>query len=291
MSYRTNAVLSSLAAWIFGLATSVLFVSLWGRAVVVDTDELGDSLLPLSQSEQVASAFSDWMTTELVESGVPAGAAEDATEAALVTDEVSFALKGIVVDVVDAAASDGVEGGTVDVASKLEPTVPAVTMALVDTGVPVTETQVGAVIRGIDPLVIRKASEPPLVGGNSPLAGRLGTAAILAVLFQLIFAGVYVLAAPDRLKRMRTLLNRFALTGLSFAVLLRLGSWVLDPEGGRAPVSESLSLLADSKWVLPALLGGAGAVAALFVWLVRVSTATPVGASLQPSEAATPRPG
>jgi hypothetical protein len=278
---------ASTAAWIFGIATSVLFVALWGRAVVVDTDELGDSLRPLSEAGEVANAFSEWMTTELVESGVPAGVAEDATEAALVTTEVSIALEGLVVEVVDAAASDGVDGGSVDIAAAFQPAVPALATSLQLSGVPVTEAEVGQVVSGLDPIVIREPDQPAMVGHTSVLATRLGTAVLIAVVAMVVFGSLYVLAGPDRLQRLRTLLTRFALTGLSFAVLLRLGSWVLDPRGGRAPVSQSLSLLAESKWVIPALFGLAGAIAAVFVWLVRASV-TPAAAS--PQRRATPRP-
>lgn len=289
MSPKTNRILSSLAAWVFGLATSVLFVSVWGRAVVVDTSELGDSLRPLGQSEQVARIFSDWMTTELVETGVPSGAAEKASEAALVTDEVKSALENLVVEVVDAAGTAGSVPASVDVATTLQPAVPSVTAALVGTGLDVTESQVSAVVAQIDPLVIGQPDQLPIVGGESKLARRLGTSAILAVLFQLIFGSVYVLAEPDRVRRTRTLLSRFALTGLSFAVLLKLGSWVLDPAGGRAPVSESLSLLAGSKWALPGLLGAVAALVAFFAWLFKVGTVEfrPVAIPPEPAEATT----
>jgi hypothetical protein len=231
------------------------------------------------------------MTTELVETGVPPGAAESATEAALVTDEVKSALETLVVKVVDAAGTSGGVPASVDVATTLQPAVPSVTAALVGTGLDLTESQVSAVVARIDPLIIGQVDQPPIVGGESKLARRLGTAALLAVLFQLIFGSVYVLAAPDRVRRARTLLSRFALTGLSFAVLLRLGSWVLDPAGGRAPVSESLSLLAGSKWALPGLLGAAAALVAFFSWLFRVGTVEfrPVAIPLEPAEVTTQR--
>jgi hypothetical protein len=287
LKQKSVGAVASTAAWIFGIATSVLFVALWGRAVVVDTDELGDSLRPLSEAGEVANAFSEWMTTELVDSGVPAGVAEDATEAALVTTEVSIALEGLVVDVVEAAASDGVDGGSVDVAAAFQPTVPALTTSLQLSGVPVTENEVGQAVSGLAPIVIREPDQPAMVGQTSVLATRLGTAVLVAVVAMVVFGSLYVLAGPDRLQRLRTLLTRFALTGLSFAVLLRLGSWVLDPRGGRAPVSQSISLLAESKWLIPALFGLAGAIAAVFVWLVRASV-TPVAAS--PQRRATPKP-
>jgi hypothetical protein len=227
------------------------------------------------------------MTTELVQSGVPVAVARDASDSTLVTTEVSKALEGLVVDAVYAAASDGPDGGSVDVAAAFEPAVPAVTTSLNLSGVPVTETQVGEIVRGLDPIVIRAPGEPAVVGGNSRWATRLGTAVLLAIVAQILFGSIYVLAGPDRLRRLRTLLTRFALTGLSFAVFLKLGSWVLDPRGGRAPVSQSISMLADSKWLVPGLLGAAGALAALFVWLIRASV-TPAATS--PQQRAVSRP-
>jgi hypothetical protein len=272
---KSAGAVASTSAWIFGIATSVLFGALWGRAVVIDTDELGESLRPLSETGEVANAFSDWMTTELVESGVPEAQAQDATQDALVTAAVSTALEGLVVDVVNAAATDGEAGGSVDMAAALAPTVPTLSSSLQSSGISVTEQQVGAVVADLDPLVIREPDQGAIVGDNSRLATRLGTAVLVAIVAQVVFGSLYIFAGRDRLQRAKTLLTRFALTGMSFAVLLKLGSWVLDPNGGRAPISETISLLADSKWVIPAMVGVAGAIAAVMVWLVRASVNPP----------------
>ncbi len=295
MKQKSTGAIASTAAWIFGIATSVLFGALWGRAVVIDTDQLGESLSPLSESGEVANAFSKWMTTELVDAGVPAGEAQDASEAALVTTAVSSALEGLVVDVVYAAATDGAQGGSVDMATALAPTVPALTVSLQSSGIAVSEPQVAAVVADLDPLVIREPDEAAIVGGSSRLASRLGTAVLVAIVAQIVFGSVYIFAGADRLRRTKTLLTRFAITGMSFAVLLKLGSWVLDPNGGRAPISETLSLLADSKWVIPAMVGVAGAIAAVMVWLVRASftlmSAKPAAGSRQQRGAPKPQAG
>ena len=60
----------STLGWAFGISLTILFISLWGRAVVVDTDTLGESLAPLSGSAMVVEYVADWMGQELVESGV-----------------------------------------------------------------------------------------------------------------------------------------------------------------------------------------------------------------------------
>jgi len=264
--------LSSLSAWVFGLATTVLLLSFWGRAVVVDTDELADNVAPISESEEVTGRFSDWMTTQLVASGVPGDIAGEAATLSLFTPEVKQALAAVVLGVVEAAAEPDPEGSAVDMASIFAPTVPAVTASLASQGIQAPETQVAAIVAGLDPLVIREPGQEPVVGPASPVARRLGIASVLAVISIMVFGAVYVLVADNRVRAMRTLSTRLAVGALTFALLLKLGSWVLDPGGSRAPISESLSQLADSKWLIPAFAGMAASAAALVFWAIRSTT-------------------
>jgi hypothetical protein len=71
------------------------------------------------------------------------------------------------------------------------------------------------------------------------------------------------------MRAFRALLTRFALGALSFAVLLRLGSWLVDPEGGKAPFRESFALLANSKWLVPLTIGLVAMAAAVIARVFR----------------------
>ncbi|MEX2133976.1 MAG: hypothetical protein WEB67_07525, partial [Acidimicrobiia bacterium] len=184
--------LSSLSAWVFGLATTVLLLSFWGRAVVIDTDELADNVAPLSESEEVTGRFSDWMTTQLVDSGVPRDAAGEAATLSLFTPEVKQALASLVLEVVDAAAEPDSGGTAVDMASIFAPTVPAVTASLASQGIPAPEAQVAAIVAGLDPLVIREPGDEAMVGPASPVARRLGIASVLALVALVVFGAIYV---------------------------------------------------------------------------------------------------
>ena len=291
MSANFLRFLRSSSAWMFGLATTVLLISFWGRAVVVDTDSLSDNLRPLGQSEEVSGRFADWMTSQMVEAGLPESEAASAAELAVVTPEVESVMGDLVAGVVEAAARPGYEESSVDVAPIVRPAIPAVTSAVAAAGVPVSDDQVEVLLEGLDPLVIREAGEAPLVGTTSPIAGRLGLASTLALVGQIVFAAIYILSSESRPEALRTLLNRFALGALSFAVVLKLGSWLLDPSGGRAPISESASQIADSKWTIPALIGLLAAVAGVIVWLVKKGSPTRAGA-VQPRPAgSTPQRG
>ena len=239
----------------FGLASTVLLVGIWGRAVVVDTNELADTLSPLAAGDMVSDRLATWLEAELVNAGVDGVGASVAADQVLAHPSVGPVLEQLVAEGVEAAASGDPNGGTVDVAAILLPASGQITTGLNEAGVPVTNEQVEAALARLDPLVIRDASDQPFVGASSPLAANLGTAAMLGALLMLFAGTAYIVMSIDRMRAFRALLTRFALGALSFAVLLRLGSWLVDPEGGRAPFRESFALLANSKWMVPLTIG------------------------------------
>jgi hypothetical protein len=256
------------------MSVSILFLSLWGRAVVVDAVTLAESLSPLAESNIVRDYVADWMTEEMIDSGADPSMVEPAVEQLLQSSSVGEALDQMVGEVVFAAASTDPTGSVIDMAGLFGPTVPELSLGLTELGYPVTQDNVSEIISGLDPLVVRRSGSDALLGANSPVAARLGTAALLALVGLVTFGLGVVYFAEDRVAEVRSLLNRVAVGGLSFAVFLRLGSWVLDPSGGRAPVRATLSNLAGSKWLVPlqvALVAGAVA-GAIYVgrrWLRR----------------------
>lgn len=239
----------------FGLASTVLLVGIWGRAVVVDTNELAESLSPLAASEIVAERISSWLETELVGAGLDSAGASSAADQILAHPAVGPVLEHLVAEGVEAAASSDPGGATLDVAAVLVPATGQITNGLNQAGVPVTPGQVEATLAGLEPLVIRDPSDRPLVGASSPLASNLGTAAMLGAILMAVAGAAYVAMSRDRMRAVRSLLTRFALGAVSFAVLLRIGAWLIDPAGGRAPFRESFALLADSKWMVPLSFG------------------------------------
>lgn len=277
-----------IAGFTFGIASTVLLVGMWGRAVVVDTGQLEESLAPLASSTWVTSRFSSWLVGELEEAGADPVAADTAADEALDTPEVESAMSDILTEVIAAAALPTGAEATVDARGALAPAVPAITQSLNSAGIPATEDRVAATVAGLDPLVVRQESEPPLVGRDSEVASKLGTAAVLGLSLILISGTAYVLVSIDRRKAMRTLLTRFALGALSFAVMLRIGGWILDPAGGRAPVEATLGNVALSKWMVPLGLGAAAAVASTLFWTRRRRRVRPAAASRSEPEGSTP---
>lgn len=257
------------AAWVFGLASTVLLLGTWGRAVVVDTDELADTLTPLAASDAVADRISTWLENELVGAGVDSLGAAVAADQVLAHPAVGPVVEQLVAEGVEAAASADPDGATVDVAAILVPETGQITEGLNQAGVPVTPEQVEVALSRLDPLVIRDPADQPLVGASSPLASTLGVAVILGGLLMLVSGMAYVVMSRDRMRAFRALLTRFALGALSFAVLLRIGSWLVDTAGGRAPFRQSFAMLADSKWMVPLTIGLVALAGATVAWLLR----------------------
>lgn len=245
----------------------MLLLALWGRAVVADTETLADSLSPLADSSLVIDLAADWLEEEMVESGADPEEVGPAIDHYFESSSVRRALDEIVREMVGGVASTGPGGASIDMATLLRPTVPDLTVAMAGVGHELTESDVAEIVAGFDPLVIRSPGEEALLGPASPAASRLGTAAMLAVASLLVFGYGYAALSEDRVAAVRSLLNRLALGGLSFAIFLRLGAWVLDPSGGRAPVPQTISELAGSKWGVPLQVAMVAAVlAGLIYW-------------------------
>jgi hypothetical protein len=248
---------------------TILFIALWGRAVVVDSESLAESLAPLADSALVGGVVADWMTDELVDSGYSPEVADPAVDFALQSSATAAAMDGFVADVVRAAASSDPSGSSVDVATLLAPAVPEVTTSLAEMGLPTSETDVRSVVSSLDPMVIRLPGASALVGPESPAAARLGTASLLALLGIISFGYATVASSTDRIAAIRELLTRVAVGGMGFAILLLIGSWITDPRGGRAPVPETISHIASSKWMVPLGVGLTAGVAAFAIYAGR----------------------
>lgn len=254
------------AGWLFGLALSVALIGTWGRAVVSDANALSEAARPLAQTSQVAGVVSNWLREEMVDLGVPEDSADQAASDAMSAPALEDTMSRLMAEVALAAASAGPEAAVVDVASLLRPVVPDLTAALrVAMGSKVPESEVARAVDSLDPLVVAAEGEVRSLGPSSPAASRLGVASVLALATMLVAGWGLVASGDDRTVEFRRLLNRIALGALSFAVMLRLGSWVLSPRAGRAPVSEALSVIAASKWTLPLLIGLLAGAAALIV--------------------------
>ena len=80
----------------------------------------------------------------------------------------------------------------------------------------------------------------------------------------MLLSGVAAVAlAEERARQVRGLAVRVGVSAATFAVLLRLGAWALDPGGGRSPLAAGGAVILSSSGhvlVIAALIAGGIAV-------------------------------
>jgi hypothetical protein len=245
--------------WVYGISVTVTLISLWGRAVVVDTNLISLAAEDASRARPIAEQIERWLSGQLRDvPGVDPTTADELATSMVGDAALQETLDRLVRDVVLAAAAP--EGqAAVDVAGILSPAVPAITDHLREWGLPVTEEVVGSYVASLDPLVVREPGEEPAIGSESGTARSLSIATVIGLGLVLSSGFAAVRMAEDRRAMVRALFHRLALGALGFAVIFQLGSWILDPGAGRAPVRSAASRLVGAKVWLPLMVAAAAA--------------------------------
>lgn len=252
--------------WVYGIAITVTLVSIWGRAVVVDSDLMADAAAKVASPRLAAAQVEAWLAEELATMpGVGRSEAETAATDTAADPTFLEPVERLVREVVLATTVPRGETAVVDVAGALRPMIPAMSDSLARQGVDVTDESLAALLGSLDPLVVRQPNELPVVGARSPAARNLSLATVLGLVTVLVSGVIAVRLAEDRREMLRTLLTRVAVSAFTFVVMFQLGAWVLDPGAGRAPVRSALASVATAKLWVPALVavGAAGAATAV----------------------------
>lgn len=252
--------------WVYGMSVTVTLISLWGRAIVVDTGLLASAAQDAAGAPLISRQLEAWLAGQLADVPVLDATVADDLAADLVADPaLQTTLDALVGAVVTAAAAPDGEA-EVDVAALLAPAVPTLTEGLAAGGIPVPEAVVAEYVATLDPLVVREEGSDPVVGSRSDTARSLSIATVVGMMVMVASGTVAVRMSEDRRTMLRSLLHRLALGALGYAVIFQLGAWILDPGGGRAPVRSAAARLIGAKLWVP-LVVAAGAAGA--GWLLR----------------------
>lgn len=253
--------LLSTVLFIYGLAITVTLISFWGRAVVSDVGLLTRAAEQAAASEVIANQIEQWVADELTRiPGVDAERAGELSAGVASEPTLSEALDRLVGAVVVAAATPG--GAEVDVADTLAPAVPEVTSLLAQRGVEIPAEAVAVFVAGISPLQIGDTESEPPVGAESSSARSLTVASVVGLVFLAAAAAAAMYLSEDRRKMGRDLSARLAWSSVAFALIFRLGSWIVDPSGGNAPVRSAARTLLSAKsgvFIVAAAVSGAAA--------------------------------
>ena len=271
--WRTSARRGSLSVvlWAFGLATTLLLVGLWGRAIthdqatvqqsarsVVDAEIASDRIYSWLEDGVASSTDIDPLTTERVISGLRGH------------PEVEGAVGALVDQFVDVLFSEGGGDPQVELAETLAPVIPLVVSGFAAYDVPIDEALVSAALVEAESIDLGSGEVADVARVVDSARALLSLIVVLSAVILAVTGSTAVWLSEDNLGMVRTLATRVVLAALSFAVLFRVGSWALDPNGGGSPVARGSSILLGSNSDIFFVVALAGAAVASgvgwFVW-------------------------
>lgn len=256
--------------WVFGLATTLLLVAIWGRAVTIDQVTIARSTEAALSADLVTDRVWDWVGEGLAATdGIGSVDADRVVDDLKDRPEAAGAVDTLIDQVVEALVAPPGSEVTIDVASALAPLVPEVVSGLAAQGVEVPAASVEATVDSLDPVAL-DTGEAVSVGAAADEANDVLTLGMLvAAGVLLLFGSIAVVVAEERWPMIRVLATRIAFSALSFAVLFRFGGWVLDPDGGRSPLRRSGAIIVASNLHVFVIIGGLAALVAAAIWVVR----------------------
>ena len=276
-SARPRRVTLAVALWVFAISTTVLLVGIWGRSVTGDEATLQASAEAVLETEVVTDRVGEWLAEGLAAAdGVEAAGVAAAVEAVDEMPAAQRAVDDIVDQVVTAALAPPGSSPSIDVAGALGPVVPDLLRELEANGVATSTTEVEAALEVVDTLTlpVEPSSDS---GGVAREARAVLTKVIVVGLLGMLVGGLVAIAvSDDRWGRMRSLASRVAVSAFTFAILLQIGRWATDPEGGRSPLAAGGGVVMGSNWqvLLVVAAGGVAVAFAAGVAVRRTSRAT-----------------
>ena len=260
----------SVVLWAFGLATTLLLLGLWGRAVVHDETTVQASARSVVNAEVATDRIYSWIEEGVAtSSNIDAAVVEQAVIDLREQPEIE-AVVGAVVDQFVAALflPDG-EVATIDLAGSIEPVVPLVVAGLAAHDVVVDEATVTVALANAETIDLETGGAATVVRVVEDVRSIVSLIVVVAGITLLLTGSSAVWLSEDRLAMMRKLATRILISALSFAVLFQFGSWALDPKRGGSPIAGGGSILLESNGevFLGAALGAAG-IAGGVVWVV-----------------------
>jgi len=249
--------------WAYGMSITVLLLGLWGRAVASDASVVEDAASEAAGAAVVSDRVVGWVL-DLAGDELPE--IPDGLEPALAQVLADPAARGLVASIVDdvvaAALAPPGSTATVDVGGHLREALPAVREAASRLGAPEAVDVLERAAASMPPIRLETGNGSPAGAGISAAGTALRTVVVVAGAAAAVAGASALLLSPERRSTGRQLAVRAGLSGIGFAVMMRLGSWALDPGGGGASAGPSMrragAIVLGSGLQWPLLLGLAG---------------------------------
>ena len=258
--------------WVFGLATTIVMLSLWGRAVVSDQESLADSASSVVASGFVEERVEGWLGEVLVEATELGGDESASAASRIVSDPaVAAVIDGLARDLVAGALDPDAPEVRIDPDEVIAPVLSTVADVLSDEGVSIDTAALIATAAASPDVVLAAGALEETSSVVADSRAALSIAVVAGLVAMVLSGGTAVVMSGQRPRQLRLLATRILVSGLTFAVLLRLGAWAVDPSGGRSSVG---ALLSDQLWV-PLLVAAIGAVLGAVAWSQRRAKGSP----------------
>jgi hypothetical protein len=266
---RPRSVALSVALWTFGLATSLFLLGMWGRTVVVDSHTLESSARTIIDADLAAGRINTWF-----EEGLASAADLDSDTARSVVSSIESrpeyrqAVDVIVGAFVDTLfATDG-DNGRVDLDAALSPLVPIVASELAQRDVPVEVDRIEDALDDAGIIELDSGEAASIAAVVTDARIFLTEVVVVSLLAMFITALIAVSLATERLVMVRQLSTRVMVAAVSYAMILRIAGWALDPRRGRSPIVGGTAMIFSSNsQVFLFFAGIAAGIAALGYWL------------------------
>lgn len=266
---RPRSVALVVVLWTFGLATSLFLLGMWGRTVLVDSPTLEGSARTIIDADLAAGRINTWF-----EEGLATAADLDSETARSVVSSIESrpeyqeavdAIIGAFVDTLFAA--DGTLA-RVDLDAALSPLVPVVAAELVRRDVPVEVERIEDALDDAGVVELGTGSAASFAAVVTDAKVFLTQVVVMSLLGMFVTALIAVSLAAERLAMVRQLSTRVTVAAASYAVILRLAGWALDPRRGRSPIAGGTAMIFSSNSQVFLIFGGVAAgIAAVGYWI------------------------
>lgn len=260
---RSLALVLSVALWLFGIATSMVLIGLWGRSVAGDEVTLEAGTRAVLDSKIVNDRLTDWLGDAIGAAAQLSG--DDVAEVVASIDgtpEMRVAMEDVVDQAVAAALAPPGMDTELDLSAAVDSLAPVVAVALEEHGVVSDADRVQAAAASI-PGIVLSADDQITVGGTArEVRGFLSTVVVIGLMGMLLFGTAAVLLNDDRVRQLRSLVVRIGVSAITYAVIFRAGAWAVDPAGGRSPIAAGGAVLLESNGHILGFIAGGAAVAA-----------------------------
>ncbi len=256
------------------MATTLLLVGLWGRAVVHDQPTIQASARSVVNAEIASDRIYSWIEDAVMASGdVDPETAEQVVSELADHPEIEIALESLVDQFVGALFVHEGDAATLELAETLGPVVPLISATLAQHDESIDTEVLTAALAQAEDVDLETGDAATVARIVNDARGVLSVIVVLA-LFALVLTGASAIwLSSSRLAMVRTLATRIVLSALSFTVLFRTGAWVLDPSGGGSPIASGSAILLGSNTHVFGLVGALSAAVALvvawYVWRTR----------------------